>query len=292
MAAGKGDTASIKKLLDAGYDIDEKNNIGVTALMFAAMRGEFDAVKLLIKRGAAVNTQSKEGLTALHAASFNGQTKIVQFLLDNGANINLRDKNGNTALDAAKTFNRQEVVNLLSKKGAREKGETSFKVDSDLPKLHRACHEGDLTVVGRLLAGGADVHEKDKEGNTALMHAVIPYGDKRNAASITELLLRQKADINTKNALGISPLRIAATFGDEKLTEFLLTHDADVNAIANDRATALHMAATMGHLAVVKVLISHGDDVNAKAAGKTPLDRAEQMERTDVVRELKRHGAR
>ena len=83
-AAANGDTATVQALLDAGADVNAKNNEGVTALMWAAGVGGTDAVQVLLDAGADVNAKHKSG-TALVWAQKKGHTEVVEILKKAGA---------------------------------------------------------------------------------------------------------------------------------------------------------------------------------------------------------------
>jgi serine/threonine-protein phosphatase 6 regulatory ankyrin repeat subunit A/serine/threonine-protein phosphatase 6 regulatory ankyrin repeat subunit B len=53
--AERGDVASLETMLTCGFDPNEKDNEGVTALHRAAMAGRTEAVRLLLAHGASVN---------------------------------------------------------------------------------------------------------------------------------------------------------------------------------------------------------------------------------------------
>lgn len=101
-----------------------------------------------------------------------------------------------------------------------------------------------------------------------------------------------KHDINrVTSALSIkrTPLAHAVALPDEKRAEpiarFLIEHGADVNAVADKHGDrALHYCRTP---AVVHLLVQAGAAVDAPAQlGGTPLGRAVQMGKVDVVRAL------
>ena len=81
-AAKKGDTVSIKTLLDAGADVNAKNGNGFTALMWAAGRGHTEIAQALLDAGADVNAKGNDGQTALMAATQAGHPQIAQALLE------------------------------------------------------------------------------------------------------------------------------------------------------------------------------------------------------------------
>src|SRR6266545_5073612 len=84
-AAAIGSGESVKLLLKAGANVNARNGLGVTALIFGAM--DPVKVKLLVDAGADVNAVSKLGRTPLMiAAATPGSVESVRLLLAKGAN--------------------------------------------------------------------------------------------------------------------------------------------------------------------------------------------------------------
>lgn len=89
-AVRNGDAKAVKTALDAGADVNAKNEIGVTALWIAASKGKLDVVELLLDRGADVN--ARDGIwyqtpLSLSLGGFigGGNTDVVKRLLKAGA---------------------------------------------------------------------------------------------------------------------------------------------------------------------------------------------------------------
>jgi ankyrin repeat protein len=77
--------ATVKVLLDAGARMNERDNLGWTALMYAASEGHNELVSLLIDRNAEVNSDDRFGNSALSLAQKNGHSDIVELLINAGA---------------------------------------------------------------------------------------------------------------------------------------------------------------------------------------------------------------
>lgn len=82
-ASANGDEHAIRKLLDSGVDVNEKDQFGLTALIRASWAGRESVVKLLLEKGAIAS--GWQGKMALSRASQNHHSKTVQTLLDHGA---------------------------------------------------------------------------------------------------------------------------------------------------------------------------------------------------------------
>ena len=99
-AAKIGNLVAVRKLLDAGVNINQEIN-SETALMCASWEGHLPIVQLLIDRNANVNYISSRRSTALMWAACNGKSNILQLLINRGAFVNLVNDSGSTALALA-----------------------------------------------------------------------------------------------------------------------------------------------------------------------------------------------
>ena len=114
VAARRGDIATVKALLTNKEIVNAKNIGEWTALMEAAGGGHTAIVQALLDAGADINVKDNEGgLTALIVAAALGQTDVVKVLLDAGADVNARDAVGETALRKAQESEQTKVVEIL-----------------------------------------------------------------------------------------------------------------------------------------------------------------------------------
>ena len=81
----------------------------------AAFERRLETVKALIEAGADVNAKNEEGKTPLHRAVFWENLETVEALLKAGAKVKARDEGGWTPLDLT---NNDAIKALLRKVGA------------------------------------------------------------------------------------------------------------------------------------------------------------------------------
>ena len=115
-----GEVDTVKRLIEAGADVDARDFGGLTALMLTVRNGHAEIVKILLEAGADLNAQDDDGETALLKAARGGQTEVVNILITASADVNVRTKNGDTALILAKGWGHTHIVDLLRKAGAEE----------------------------------------------------------------------------------------------------------------------------------------------------------------------------
>jgi ankyrin repeat protein len=117
-AALAGCSATVRKLLSLGADVNTRQGGGLTPLMVAAMGRSSETVRLLLQSGAHPNDTDNDGCTALMHAAGAGDAMSVRELLLHGADIDIRSKKGNsTALRCAEQSGSAETVYLLRKLG-------------------------------------------------------------------------------------------------------------------------------------------------------------------------------
>ena len=95
-AAG-GDVSQIKSLLAANADVNAKTDIGMTALMFAAVNGRLEVIQILLAAKADVNARGYKGVTALMLAAERGQLEVLKLLLAAHADAKATTVGGMTA---------------------------------------------------------------------------------------------------------------------------------------------------------------------------------------------------
>jgi ankyrin repeat protein len=115
--------------------------------------------------------------------------------------------------------------------------------------LMRAALSGDIKTL-KVLAGTADVNERDAEGRTPLMFAAI-----NRETECGKELLRHRADVNAKANDGGTALMLAASSGDAELVKAFLARGADVSATYSETGqTALMLAKDHGYDDIVELL--------------------------------------
>nr|CAD7432745.1 unnamed protein product [Timema monikensis] len=101
LAVKGGHWAATERLLQCHSPLEQSDNLGKTALMWAATEGHTGLAELLLDKGASLSRQDKEGLTALGWACLRGRVQSAQCLLERGSEVNYADKTGRTPLDLA-----------------------------------------------------------------------------------------------------------------------------------------------------------------------------------------------
>ena len=222
-AAEQGHLDLVSLLLRHGADINARDLARRTALMNAAQNGHAVVVKLLLSRGATVNAASQWKSTALHEACMNGHYDVVQTLLNAGANANLINNAGHTALMEAVIEGHESVARLLISRGADVNfQDLSGFSDGETP-LMVAAAKGETGIAALLLAKGADVNRKTKDGQTALMVAIMAPGER---SEIARLLIESGADVNTKDRHKMTALAYALKKRDVQLFKILMESGA------------------------------------------------------------------
>jgi len=85
----------------------------------AAAQGNVPLLKKCLNSGVSVNQKEGNKWTPLHSASRGGSLKAVQLLLSHGAKINAVDITGRTPLDQAIIGGHKQIASILRKKGGK-----------------------------------------------------------------------------------------------------------------------------------------------------------------------------
>ena len=153
--------------------------------------------------------------------------------------------------------------------------------------LECAVRNGNREIIQALLWAKADVNSRDSNGQTPLMMM-----DEQSTTDLVWDLLNAGAKVNLHDNDGETALMAAAAVNNVEVLKTLLDAGAKVNVTTNDGVTALMLAADEGHVNNVRLLILAGADINTRdKSGKTALQYAQENDHRVVVRLLKQHGA-
>jgi ankyrin repeat protein len=247
-------------LLLRGANAGAKTDSGETALTVAAKAGNDWGILLLAAAGADPKEQTNKGTLAnwashgptigllrrfgvfpdettarrdnspaamLMAAAKQGDIGEVTRLLDSGLppDVILAKNDQRTALSWAANNNRFDVVDILIARGADINFRSEVTGHHILHSLAGRYQPSDNNQVGRsaaeairkLVQRGAQPDIRKKDGTTPLMFAAQCGVTGPNTVALLEL----GADINARNAMGLSVLGHARKFGREEMVEFL-----------------------------------------------------------------------
>lgn len=238
----------------SGWDVKS----GVQPLHLAAYFGLERVVFNLLREGGVVDCKDTLQTTPLMYASLGGHPSTVRTLLRQGSDPNLACRRSNNALHRAIVNDRNEVARLLL-----------------------AQPNVDLSAI--------DTVHQDK---TPLMLAV----SQGNMDLLPAILNVPGLDVNfASGKWQRTALTLAADLGVLEIVRAILSHPEILVNKRDSARSALTYAAENGDLAIVEVLLDHGADTElqegADHASGTPLNRAIDEGRTDVVRLLLDRGA-
>ena len=161
----------------------------------------------------------------------------------------------------------------------------SFTYAGSYDDFFVALKNDDPTVIQQLLARGFDANTLDPQGQHGLLIAIREPSLK--AANI--LIDAPKINLNAFNALGESPLMLAALKGQFEIAGKLVKNGADVNKTG---WTPLHYAASNGHVEVIRLLLENHAYIDAESPnGSTPLMMASMYGNPQSVKLLLEEGA-
>jgi ankyrin repeat protein len=213
IAASKGYTGEINRLILKGADVLAETGQGVTPLIFAVSNNRNEAAKLLLEYGSDPNKKTLLGDMPLFIAVKNQDAEIAEALIRAGADIDSTDKYKATPLHYSSVYDYFQITDMLLYYDASVNKKT---VDGTTPLL-ASVWAGNADIADLLIQNGADIEAKDEEGYTPFLMAAF-NGD----TLIMNLLMKKGADIYALNNLNQSALSLTIISDKPEATKFLL----------------------------------------------------------------------
>jgi ankyrin repeat protein len=266
----------LSMLVRSGMNIDASISRGVTPLHTAAWWRRAGSVRHILKLGANVNAADDLGNTALAWAAGGLNEEIVSTLLEaggsvspreaallgdddairaavaSGADVNTVDASGYTVLHLAASNGRLSTVGLLIEAGA------------DVNRPLRGALFANCTPLYLAVRGWPySAHMIPWNNYQGMTGGTGPPGfpstDSSRCSDICRLLLRHGAVADTaKEPYDYTPIIFAVQHCDVSAVQMLLDHGADQNRETYEHTTALRLAERCGRGEIVALLKKYG----------------------------------
>lgn len=287
--------------LSKGLDPNLKSRNGETPLHMAVRGNRLDLIASLLAKGANVNALDDTGASPLIAASgeYRSNLAVFKLLLEHGADLSIATKQGDDVLTRVLTKSdaSPELITLV----VEQVRQTHRELLKRPGLLVKAAARHNATALDLLLKAGANVADRDEQGNTVLLaasadadpgslqklidlgfdlHAVNREGNTvlhqavrnnwRDNTDTVQFLLQKGFDLNAANAAGNTPLMLAVADGK-----------------------SLSMLTGQNHRSeMIKFLLEQGARIDMRnLLGDTPLLMSVRMQDQPVIEALCAKGA-
>ncbi len=233
-------------------------------------------LELLAAEPQRLKTDMGDGMTPLHYGAYYGYTSVVDYALKNGMDINMKDGRGLPPVWFSVSGNRPAMLRKLIALHA-DLGAKNPQGDN---MLFRAALGGNAEIFGILLDNGFKIDEKNAYEMTP-----IEYALRGNSVDIAKLYAARGIDLKTVPVSGLTLLHQAVMSRRAEAIHYLLDIGFSADAKAEGRGmTPLLLAADFGNPDGARALAMRGADVNAAdASGQTPFLLAVKKGRKELV---------
>jgi ankyrin repeat protein len=245
IAASKGYSLEVERLIQKGADINGETDEGVTPLIFAVAANRIKVVSLLIKYGADVNKVTSKFETPLLIAVKAQNTEMTETLIRAGADMEISDRHDATPLHFASIYGYFQIVDMLIYYGASLDNKT---VEGTTPLL-ASIWSGYNDIADVLIQNGANMEARDNEGFTPFLMAAY-FGD----TVLMNLLYKKGIDIYAINNSKHNALTLSILAGQSETTIFLLKLGDKWTNSGRDAVNPYTVASKYGRKDIINIL--------------------------------------
>lgn len=287
-AAINGREAVLRCLLAKGANPEAINVVSpLTPVLHAICNHNGSTALFLLKNGVNHNATNNTGWHGIHMAANSGVTLALNFYIEHGyTELEISDASpassrGLRALHIAVREGHEECVKVLLASGAGVDHKSFLNKYTPFLFVAEPRYASPqkttatmLTIAKKLVAAGADIFVKDKNGRNALFGA-----SRLGAIELMEFLVEKGLQLNIKDLSGNTLIHITTENDQRKSLEYLIKKGVDV-CVSNDKGiTPLHVAVSKCNYAIAKLLVgasANAVDINNKL-GKTPFNEAARL---------------
>lgn len=281
-AAWENDVDAARRLIRRGADVNAKDETVQSAYLIATSEGYLDLLRLTLHHGARIDDKDSWNGTGLIRAAERGHALVVGELLRAGIARDHVNRIGYQAIHEAvwlgeDTASYAATVRVLAAGGVRLQ-ETS--PSAGLTPLQMARERGydNLTRILEYVTTTRPPADADR----ALLRAA-----ERGDADAVALAVRAGADLEVRDAMGRTPLLLAATYDRVEAARVLVAMGADPDALDDRHDTPWLVTGVTGSVAMLETLLPTRPDltIRNRFGGLSPIPASERGH-VDYVRRV------
>lgn len=230
-------TCGLELLRNRGFDLNQKNQGGLTPLAVALGHSDVNTGDVLFQLGADLNAQNEDDIakgTLLHMAAKGEDFTVLDFLLQHNARLEAKNLDGQTPLNLASSEGSSNIVKYLLDAGANTE---EIDIDGFTPLLSSA-RRGHAAVAGLLVKGGANFKARDPYRGRGPLHWAAVYGN----TAVISTLLELKCEIDAKDYQDSTPIILSFEHEHDDVASLLLSAGANLRSSSKEDLTLLEAA--------------------------------------------------
>ncbi|GBM64012.1 Ankyrin-3 [Araneus ventricosus] len=269
IAACSGSLEIIELLIENKVDINSMDSSGAKPIHMTAKEGYLDILEYFLNLEIAVDERGENDWTSMHYAAAGNHSEICKFLFENGADVNAVNTDGATPLHTAGEMgNLNALLTLLELGAFYDACDKNAKTPLEVTEWWNTRIKISLMFASNLFSA---VQSNSRFKLVGLLMAGLD--------------ILKFNFVNVKNAKNTASIHYAAWKGYERIVNILLRYRANPNSRTKNGWTSLHYAAKFSHYGITKDLLCNGAVFEATSdSGKTPLHYSTN---TDVITILK-----